>query len=75
MNGLDKIHDECLEYEIEIEDDVAQLTEKRIEAYKSEDKEVFRQIIPVLNAIIQDAEAYKEYVREIFKEKGGESHD
>ena len=75
MNGLDKIHDECLEYEIEIEDDVAQLTEKRIEAYKSEDKEVFRQIIPVLNAIIRDAEAYKGYVREIFKEKGGESHD
>ncbi len=62
MKELAKIHDMCLEYELAIDSDVDMLAAKRIKAYESKDKEVFREILPALNAVIEDVEKYKDYI-------------
>lgn len=65
MNGLEELHDNCLEYELNIIDSADMLSERRIQACKSGDKESFKEIIPVLNSIIQDAKLYKQYLIEM----------
>ncbi len=61
-DDLAGIHDTCLEYEYWIESFVDDLANKRYEAYNSRDRENFRQIIPILNGIREDVEAYREYL-------------
>lgn len=61
-DDLARIHDTCLEYEYWIESFVDDLANKRYEAYNSRDRENFRQIIPILNGIREDVEAYREYL-------------
>lgn len=67
MKELAKIHDMCLEHEWNIDSDVEMLGDKRIKAYESRDKEDFREILPVLNAIEQDVESYREYILSLFE--------
>ena len=66
-NQLARIHDDCLEYEHYIVSAAEELEEKRIKAYKSKDMEDFRLIIPILNGIAADVEAYREYLLELME--------
>ena len=68
MKELAKIHDMCLKHELDIALDMEMLGDKRIKAYESRDKEDFREILPVLNAIEQDAESYREYILSLAEE-------
>lgn len=65
MNGLTTIHDDCLEYELEIISMSEELTERRVKAYKSGKTESFKDIISLLESIKQEAETYKEYLDEL----------
>lgn len=65
MNELATIHDDCLEYELEIISMSEELTERRLNAYKSGKKESFKAIISLLENIKQEAETYKEYLDEL----------
>ncbi len=65
MNGLEGIHDDCLEYELEIISAAEELTERRLKAYQSGKKENFKDIISLLESIKQGAEIYKEYLDEL----------
>ncbi|RKJ20673.1 hypothetical protein D7X48_08000 [bacterium D16-50] len=65
MNGLATIHDDCLEYELEIISIAEELTERRLKAYKSGKAESFKDIISLLESIKQEAETYKEYLDEV----------
>lgn len=69
MDKLVEIHDNCLEYENDIQDSADMLGERRNKAYHSGEKESFKEIIPVLNSIIQDAELYKEYLIDLEDEE------
>lgn len=69
MDKLVEIHDNCLEYENDIQDSADMLVERRNKAYHSGEKELFKEIIPVLNSIIQDAELYKEYLIDLEDEE------
>lgn len=68
MEDLAKIHDMCLEHELDIDLSVDMLEDKRLFAYKSRDKESFREILPVLNAIEHDVKQYQEYIVSVFKD-------
>lgn len=50
---------------------VEMLEDMRIKAFKSGDIEEFRLIIPALNAIIEDAQKYKEFLIETLNVKEG----
>ena len=65
MNRLSTIHDDCLEYELEIISMAEELTERRIKVYKSGKVESFKDIISLLESIKQEAETYKEYLDEL----------
>ena len=65
MNGLATIHDDCLEYELEIISAAEELTERRLKAYQSGKKKNFKDIISLLESIKQGAEIYKEYLEEL----------
>lgn len=69
MDNLVELHDACMDYEIAILDDADMLIEKRNQAVRSRDKNVFKEIIPVLNSIIQDAELYKQFLDEMEEEQ------
>ena len=71
-NQFARIHDDCLEYEHYIVSAAKELEEKRIKAYKSRDMEDFRLMIPILNGIAADVEAYREYLLELME---GEIHE
>lgn len=64
MNGLEQIYDDCLEHETDILNDAEELRDKRIRAYQSGDKAQFKEIIPVLNAVMLGAERYMQYIIE-----------
>lgn len=68
MKELAKIHDMCLELEWNIDADTEMLCDKRIKAYKSRDKESFKEILPVLNEIEQDVESYREYIHSLMED-------
>lgn len=59
---ISKLNDMALIYESEIEIDTEHLNEKRIEMYEKKDTDVLLEIIPGLNSIIEDAEAYKDWI-------------
>lgn len=65
MNRLTTIHDDALEYELNIISTAEELTERRVKAYKSGNIKAFKEIIPILESIKQDAELYKEYLDEL----------
>ena len=67
-NQIARIHDDCLEYEHYIVSAAEELEEKRIKAYKSRDMEDFRLMIPILNGIAADVEAYREYLLELMED-------
>lgn len=60
-----RIHDDCLEYELEIISAAEELTERRLKAYQSGKKENFKNIVSLLESIKQGAEIYKEYLEEL----------
>lgn len=65
-----QIHDDCLEYELEIISAAEELTERRLIAYKSGKIESFKTIISLLESIKQGAEIYKEYLDELDQKEG-----
>lgn len=67
MKDLVKIHDMCLEHENDLALDIDMLEDKRVEAYDSRDEDIFKEILPVLNAITEDAERYREYILSQFE--------
>lgn len=73
MKELTKIYDMCLEHETNLALDVEMLEKKRIKAYESRDKEVFSEILPVLNAIKEDVGRYREYLLSLVESEGDDS--
>lgn len=73
VNEKAKIHDRCLEYESDIWDFVEDLGDQRVINYESGRKEDLNIIIPILNSIIEAANDYKDYIRELLSE--GEKND
>lgn len=63
MKDLAKLHDDMLGYEEDIANDIELLTEKRVLMYKHQDAEVLKDVVPVLNAIIQDAQRYRDWIQ------------
>lgn len=63
-NDIAQVHDWCLEYELEILSAVDSLTERRIAATRKKSIGDFKNIVPLLNTIIENAEIYKEYLEE-----------
>lgn len=63
-NNIVQVHDWCLEYELEILGAVNSLTERRIAATKNNSIGDFKNIVPLLNVIIENAEIYKAYLEE-----------
>lgn len=64
MSDLSKLHDEALEHEHSILSDVEILSDLRVKMYDKKDKEVLKEISPVLNAIIYDTKKYIEWLEE-----------
>ena len=64
MSSITHIHDQCLEYELEILSAVEALTERRINATKNKSIADFKNIVPLLDVIIENAEIYKEYLED-----------
>lgn len=67
MKDLVKIHDMCLERENDLALGIDMLADKRIEAYESRNEDVFKEILPILNAITEDVERYREYILSEFE--------
>lgn len=66
MNNLKvKIHDECLEHEVDIWECVEQLSDQRVKNYNSGKIEDLDLIIPVLNSISDEVERYREFIQEV----------
>lgn len=63
-SSITHIHDQCLEYELEILSAVEALTERRINATKNKSIADFKNIVPLLDVIIENAEIYKEYLED-----------
>lgn len=64
MSNLSKLHDEALDYENAITIDTELLSDLRVKMYDEQDKSVLREVVPVLNAILSDAEKYKDWIME-----------
>ena len=63
------LHDDCLQYEMEVLGSVEELGKLRNRFSRQGNlQKNIRFILPVLNAIIADAEAYKEFIEEYLKE-------
>lgn len=63
MKDLVKLHDDMLDYETDISNNAELLTVKRSLMYKYQDAEILKEVIQVLNAIIHDAERYKDWIQ------------
>lgn len=63
-NDIMKIHDWCLEYEMEILSAVEALADRRIAATNSRSIADFKNIVPLLDVVIENAEIYKGYLEE-----------
>lgn len=63
-SSITHIHDQCLEYELEILSAVEALTERRINATKNKSIADFKNIVPLLDVIIENAEIYKKYLED-----------
>lgn len=65
MNNLKaRIHDKCLEYEINILESVEQLENQRNKNYETGKVEDLKLITPILNDISYEVDRYKEYIQE-----------
>lgn len=64
MGELAKLHDDALEYEHSILGYTEQISDLRVKMYEERDKERLAYIIPVLNGLIDEAEKYKEWIKE-----------
>ena len=64
MGDLTKIHDEALEHELGILDYAEQISNLRVKMYEEKDKGQLVYIIPALNGLIDEAEKYKEWIKE-----------
>lgn len=62
MRDYAQLHDETLDYERDIEIDVEMLSKKRMQMYREKDIDILKEIVPVLNTLIHDAERYKEWI-------------
>ncbi len=63
MKNYEQLHDDALDYEMDIETDVEMLIEKRLKMYREKDAAVLKEILPALNAITHDVERYKEWIQ------------
>ncbi|MDO4444675.1 MAG: hypothetical protein Q4C97_03965 [Bacillota bacterium] len=63
-NDIAKINDYCLEYELEILSAAEELTERRITATKNKSIAEIKNLVPLLNVIIDNVEIYKAYLEE-----------
>lgn len=63
-SSIAHIHDWCLEYEMEILSAVEALTERRINATQNKSIADFKNIVPLLDVIIENAEIYKAYLED-----------
>lgn len=63
MKNLAKMHDDMLDYEADIVNNTELLTIKRALMYKHQDAEILKEVIPVLNDIIQDVQRYREWIQ------------
>lgn len=64
MGDLEKLHDEALEHEIWILDHTEQISNLRVKMYEKKDKKQLSYIVPALNGLIEEAEKYKEWIKE-----------
>ncbi len=58
MNEFANLHDEVLDHEHSIFEDVEMLSDLRVKMYNNKDKDVLKEIRQVLNAILYDTEKY-----------------
>ena len=63
MKDYAKLHDYALDYEREIELGVEELCEARLKMYSEKNAGILKEIPPVLNAIINDAERYRDWIQ------------
>ncbi|MGL6199880.1 MAG: hypothetical protein ACRC3H_13210 [Lachnospiraceae bacterium] len=63
VNDLAKLHDDALDFEGEIFSDADLINEIRLKMWTERDPERLREVIPALNAMIEDAERYKEWLK------------
>ena len=64
MGELAKLHDDALEHEYSILGYTEQISDLRVKMYEEKDKEQLAYIIPALNSLIDEAEKYKEWIKE-----------
>ncbi len=65
MNGCEKLHDDCLDLEISIQDSADTLAEMRIRAYRIGKEEEFKKILAVLEDIKEEVEWYKDFLNRL----------
>ena len=69
-----KLHDDCLQYELEILDGTEELGELRNKFTKQGSlNDDIKFILPVLNAIISDAESYKDFIMKTMQQNKEEA--
>lgn len=61
---LIKLHDEALDYEHNILKNVEMLSDIRVKMYNHGDKEILKELRPVLNTILHDTERYIDWLKE-----------
>lgn len=61
---LAKLHDDALDYENDIEMDVEMLREVRMRMYSKRDCGILEEILPALNVLVRDIDAYRTWVME-----------
>ncbi|MDE6053393.1 MAG: hypothetical protein K2G55_06480 [Lachnospiraceae bacterium] len=65
VNHLVALHDMALQYENDIEQSFDTISSYRIKMINKEDEEILKNIIPVLDNLIYEAQQYKEWLEEI----------
>lgn len=63
MKDYAQLYDDELDYERDIETGLEQLCELRLKMYREKDTDILKEITPVLNAIIYDAERYRDWIQ------------
>ncbi|WP_455438042.1 hypothetical protein [Hungatella hathewayi] len=63
MKDYAQLHDDALDYERDIETGAEQLCEVRLKMCREKDADILNEITPVLNAIIHDAERYRDWIQ------------
>ena len=62
MKDYAQLYDDELDYERDIETGLEQLCELRLKMYREKDTDILKEIT-VLNAIIHDAERYRDWIQ------------